>query len=63
MGINSVNQSITKTGSFGVRLSQKRIETFKQLFETHITLEIKSFPEQESKHGTQIKLYITPYEN
>ncbi|QIY89693.1 sensor histidine kinase [Chryseobacterium gallinarum] len=63
VGINSVNQSITKTGSFGVRLSQKRIETFKQLFETHITLEIKSFPEQESKHGTQIKLYITPYEN
>ncbi|WP_353146019.1 histidine kinase [Chryseobacterium sp.] len=63
VGIGTINQSMTKKESFGVKLSQKRIETFKQLFETHITLEIKSFSGQESKHGTQIKLYITPYEN
>ncbi|WP_139259677.1 histidine kinase [Chryseobacterium sp. OV279] len=52
-----------KADSFGVKLSQKRIETFRQLFETHILLEIYDLYEKEQRPGTQIKLYIKPYEN
>jgi len=63
-GISSKDQTIIKSGSFGVKLSQKRIETFKQLFETNIILVIKNLSEQgqEQEQGTQIKLYITPHE-
>ncbi|MEI3789572.1 MULTISPECIES: sensor histidine kinase [unclassified Chryseobacterium] len=60
-GINSKRK--TSPDSFGVRLSQKRIETFRQLFETHIILEIYDLSEKEQRPGTQIKLYIKPYEN
>ncbi|MEY8760688.1 sensor histidine kinase [Chryseobacterium tongliaoense] len=63
VGIGNSGQSITKTNSFGVKLSQKRIETFKQLFETNIILEINNLSEKQLKPGTQIKIYITPYEN
>ncbi|MGE8555880.1 MAG: histidine kinase [Chryseobacterium jejuense] len=63
IGISSKDQEIIKSGSFGVKLSQKRIETFKQLFETNIILVIKNRAEQQQKQGTQIKLYITPHEN
>lgn len=52
-----------KANSFGVKLSQKRIETFRQLFETDITLELNNLSEKDGKQGTQIKLYMTPYEN
>lgn len=62
-GINNKDQTSIKSGSFGVKLSQKRIETFKQLFETNITLVINNLSEEKEKQGTQIKLYITPYEN
>lgn len=62
VGIGNLPESIAKANSFGVKLSQKRIETFKQLFETHIILEIKDLSEYQ-KQGTQIKLYITPHEN
>ncbi|WP_230035000.1 histidine kinase [Chryseobacterium sp. Bi04] len=64
-GISSKDQTIIKSGSFGVKLSQKRIETFKQLFETNIILVIKNLSEQGQEHeqGTQIKIYITPHEN
>lgn len=64
-GISSRDQTTIKSGSFGVKLSQKRIETFKQLFETNIILVINNLSDQEQsqKSGTQIKLYITPYEN
>ena len=62
-GIGSKGQSLHKSDSFGVKLSQKRIETFKQLFETHIILEINDLTEKARRPGTQIKLYITPYEN
>lgn len=62
-GIGSWGESTTKAHSFGVKLSQKRIETFKQLFETDITLEITDLYEKQQKPGTQIKLYMTPYEN
>lgn len=62
IGISSKDHTIIKSGSFGVKLSQKRIETFKQLFETNIMLVINNLSEQQ-KQGTQIKLYITPHEN
>ncbi|MDC8104309.1 histidine kinase [Chryseobacterium sp. B21-037] len=52
-----------KANSFGVKLSQKRIETFRQLFETDITLELNNLSEKDGKQGTQIKLYMPPYEN
>lgn len=61
VGIGSGRQA--KADSFGVKLSQKRIETFRQLFETHILLEIYDLSEKEQRPGTQIKLYIKPYEN
>ncbi|MFP3591064.1 histidine kinase [Chryseobacterium sp. SIMBA_038] len=62
-GITNKSESIAKTNSFGVKLSQKRIETFKQLFETNIELEINNLSDTQQKSGTQIKLYIKPYEN
>ncbi|MCT2406477.1 histidine kinase [Chryseobacterium antibioticum] len=61
IGIGSGKQK--RADSFGVKLSQKRIETFRQLFETHILLEIYDLSEKEQRPGTQIKLYIKPYEN
>lgn len=63
IGIGSKPNSMAKANSFGVKLSQKRIETFRQLFETNITLELNDLFEKEQKPGTQIKLYMTPYEN
>lgn len=60
VGIDNKYKSADTSNSFGVKLSQKRIETFKQLFETNIILQINTLSE---KQGTQIKLYITPYEN
>lgn len=63
IGIGSKPESTSKSNSFGVKLSQKRIETFRQLFETNITLELNDLLEKEQKPGTQIKLYMTPYEN
>ncbi|MDV7699344.1 histidine kinase [Chryseobacterium soli] len=63
VGIGSKNHSSPKPDSFGVKLSQKRIETFKQLFDMHIMLEINDLREKEQRPGTQIKLYIIPYEN
>ncbi|MCJ8154868.1 histidine kinase [Chryseobacterium sp. SSA4.19] len=62
-GIRIKNESFAGNNSFGLKLSQKRIETFKQLFETNIILEIINLSEKYGKHGTQIKLYITSYEN
>lgn len=61
VGIGTGKQK--RADSFGVKLSQKRIETFRQLFETHILLEIYDLSEKEQRPGTQIKLYIKPYEN
>lgn len=63
VGIGSKTHSPLKPNSFGVKLSQKRIETFKQLFDMHIVLEINDLREKEQRPGTQIKLYIIPYEN
>ncbi|MBB6370326.1 histidine kinase [Chryseobacterium shigense] len=62
-GVGIGREIQTRPDSFGVKLSQKRIETFRQLFETHIILEICDLSEKEQRPGTQIKLYIKPYEN
>ncbi|WP_157676758.1 histidine kinase [Chryseobacterium sp. T16E-39] len=63
IGIGIKPESVKKANSFGVKLSQKRIETFRQLFDTNITLELNDLLEKEQRAGTQIKLYMTPYEN
>ncbi|MCU7613884.1 histidine kinase [Chryseobacterium sp. GMJ5] len=62
IGIQNENDRIQKDHSFGVKLSRKRIETFRQLFETDIILEIHNLSERQQRSGTQIKLYMTPYE-
>lgn len=62
-GIQSKNEPSAGENSFGLKLSKKRIQTFKQLFETNIILEVINLSEKYGKQGTQIKLYITPYEN
>jgi len=61
VGIQNKKETLTKNNSFGVKLSKKRIDTFKQLFDTNVVLEINSL--SEKTYGTQIKLYISPYEN
>jgi ligand-binding sensor domain-containing protein len=61
VGIQNKQETMAKNNSFGVKLSQKRIDTFKQLFDTNVVLEINSL--SEKTYGTQIKLYISPYEN
>jgi len=63
IGIGSNSESLKKDDSFGVKLSKKRIETFRQLFEVDIILEIEDLKEKQSLSGTQIKLYIPPHEN
>ncbi|WP_370900388.1 sensor histidine kinase [Chryseobacterium gossypii] len=63
VGIDNRPGGAGRSDSFGVKLSQKRIETFKQLFDTDIILEINNLSEKEQRPGTQIKLYIIPYEN
>lgn len=62
-GIQTKNESSAGENSFGLKLSKKRIQTFKQLFETNIILEVINLSEKHGKQGTQIKLYMTPYEN
>lgn len=61
-GISNIKESALNN-SFGLKLSQKRIETFKHLFETNITLKIVNLSDESEKQGTQVKLYITPNEN
>lgn len=63
VGIGSKMHSIKWADSFGVKLSQKRIETFRQLFEINITLEINDLSDKHQSSGTQIKLQMIPYEN
>ena len=50
-----------KEGSFGIKLSQKRIETFRQLFNIPIKLEVTNLAEHQKK-GTEIKLYLYTYD-
>lgn len=46
-----------KQGSFGMRLSQKRIDTFRQLFDVEITLDVVDLT-LHGGHGTEIQLYL-----
>lgn len=62
-GIKTNSQLPIHSSSFGLKLSKKRIKIFQQLFETDIILEINDLSEKDRKQGTQIKLYISPYEN
>lgn len=63
VGFPDKSELTKKVNSFGVKLSQKRIDTFKQLFNTNIILEINNLSEKKETQGTEIKLFITPYEN
>jgi len=62
-GFKSAEEISATNNSFGLKLSKKRIETFKQLFDTNIILEIINLSEEYKKNGTHINLYITPYDN
>lgn len=57
VGIASKLQTGNKLDSFGIRLSQKRIDTFKQLFHTAITFRISDLAETGGQ-GTEIKIYL-----
>lgn len=57
VGIRDKSLLSNKSGSFGMKLSRKRIEAFRQLFDTDITMEIHDLSEN-GKHGTEIKLYL-----
>lgn len=46
-----------RTDAFGIKLSRKRIEAFRQLFDAHITIEI-SGQSENGTCGTEIKLYL-----
>lgn len=47
----------TKLDSFGIKLSMKRIDAFRQLFDTDIAIEITDLSERKAQ-GTEIKLYL-----
>jgi hypothetical protein len=49
--------------SFGIKLSRKRVEAFRQLFDTDMTIEIHDLSEK-GQHGTEIKLHLNlPHEH
>ncbi|MES2132526.1 MAG: histidine kinase [Bacteroidota bacterium] len=56
-GFKDHRELTEKEGSFGIKLSQKRIETFRQLFNIPIKLEVTNLAEYQKK-GTEIKLYL-----
>jgi ligand-binding sensor domain-containing protein len=56
-GIKDKSLLSKQSDSFGIKLSRKRIEAFRQLFDTDITIEINDLSEQ-GKHGTEIKLHL-----
>lgn len=57
-GVGIRNRSLpSKAGSFGILLSRKRIEVFRQLFATDITLEIQDLS-VSGQYGTKIVLNL-----
>lgn len=56
-GISHGSLPSKKAGSFGILLSRKRIDVFRQLFDTDITLEIHDLT-VTGQHGTEIKLNL-----
>jgi LytS/YehU family sensor histidine kinase len=61
-GILEDNYPTDKSESFGIKLSQKRVETFKLLFETKINLEIIN-QNASGQQGTQVKIRIKKEEH
>lgn len=57
VGIRDKSLLSNKSDSFGMKLSRKRMEAFRQLFDTDITMEIHDLSEN-GKHGTEIKLHL-----
>jgi len=55
VGISDPSVLSRKLDSYGIRLSQKRVETFRQLFAANIALSIADLSEKGS-HGTEIIL-------
>lgn len=56
-GITQTDNPMSKSESFGIKLSQKRVETFKMLFESQITLEIIN-QSATGRLGTQVIIRI-----
>ncbi len=63
IGIKDKSVLTKNLDSFGIKLSQKRVETFKQLFDTKITWEVNDLSETQLISGTQVKLFISQNEN
>lgn len=57
IGIRDKAQLLKKTDSFGIRLSRKRVEAFRQLFDTDITMEINNLWESGAR-GTEVTLHL-----
>ncbi len=57
VGIRDKSLLSKKSDSFGIKLSRKRIEVFRQLFDTDITIEIHDLSEK-GQQGTEIKLNL-----
>lgn len=57
LGIKDKSLLSKKLDSFGIKLSRKRIEAFRQLFDTDITIEIHDLSEK-GQPGTEIKLNL-----
>ena len=56
-GIRDKSLLSKKSDAFGIKLSRKRMEAFRQLFDTEITFEINDLSEN-GKPGTEIKLHL-----
>ncbi|WP_167025290.1 histidine kinase [Chryseobacterium sp. Tr-659] len=63
VGIDAKLHTTKSSDSFGVKLSKKRIETFRQIFEIDIKLEIEDLGKKQKTPGTLINLYMIPHEN
>lgn len=61
-GITDKELLMKKMDSFGIKLSHKRIETFRQLFDTTIILEINDLY-QKGGIGTEVKIYVNKNES
>lgn len=63
LGVRDKSLLSKPSDSFGIKLSRKRVEAFRQLFDTDITIEIHDLSEH-GKQGTEIKLHLNlPHEH
>ncbi len=61
-GIAEENILLNKKESFGLKLSQKRIDTFRMLFKSDIRMELINLKDH-GKEGTSVRLFIKIDEN